>query len=181
MHHWDNTLTPVRASDGSITSLVCVSRDVTAESNALRSLEASRKRLEIAALVGGLGVWDYDIVNDELRCDDTWHRIMGRDPAAPITRIEDFRAMIHIEDRERATDVTRSVAELLESGQDYGIVFRIVRPDGEVRWVRSAARLEHQGPRPVRAIGFVVDITERRHSEDDLAGLRFVAAVGARS
>jgi len=160
VHHWDNTLTPVKSSDGTIANIVCVSRDVTAESNALRSLEASRKRLEIAARVGGLGVWDYDIVNDELRCDDTWHRIMGRDPSAPVTRIEDLRSMIHIEDRERAIEVTRVAAELIESGQDYGIVFRIVRPDGEVRWIRSAARLEHQGPRPVRAIGFVVDVTE---------------------
>lgn len=170
VHHWDNTLTPVKSSDGTITNIVCVSRDVTAESNALRSLEASRKRLEIAALVGGLGVWDYDIANDELRCDSTWHRIMGRDPSMPITRIEDLRAMIHIEDRERATEVTRVAAELLESGQDYGIVFRIVRPDGEVRWIRSAARLEHQGPRAVRAIGFVVDITDSRRMEAHLPG-----------
>ena len=165
VHHWDNTLTPVKSSDGTIANIVCVSRDVTAESNALRSLEASRKRLEIAALVGGLGVWDYDIINDELRCDDTWHRIMGRDPNVPITRIEDLRSMIHIEDRERATEVTRVAAELIDSGQDYGIVFRIVRPDGEVRWIRSAARLEHQGQRAVRAIGFVVDITDSRPAE----------------
>lgn len=103
-------------------------------------------------------------------CDEQWYRIMGRDPAQPIRVLAEFRPFIHPEDVDRATEVDMTLAELVASGHDYGIVFRIVRPDGEIRWIRSAACLTDDAnglPKRVM-VGFVVDITETLLAEEAL-------------
>jgi len=169
VRYWDNALTPVMSAEGRPTAVLCVSREVTAERVALDSLRESQERLAIAARVGGLGVWDYHIERDELHCDEAWYRIMGRDPSRPIRSINEFRPFIHPDDVNRATEVKQTAAELVAANRDYAIVFRIVRPNGEIRWVRSAACLLQCGSgTPVRAIGFVVDITDAWHGEQAL-------------
>lgn len=163
--YWDNMLTPILDAEGKTTAILCVSREVTRERIALESLRLNEERLAIAARVGGLGVWDYDIVLDVLQCDENWYRIMGRDPGQPIVSIDQYRPLIHPEDVDRATEVVKTAEELMSSGLDYGIEYRIVRPDGEIRWVRSAAYLQHENGTAKRAIGFVLDITDARRNE----------------
>lgn len=144
-------------------------------------LQDTHERLALAARVGGLGIWDYDILRDAMECDPQWYRIMGRDPARPIRGIGEFRAFIHPEDADRATEIGETAARLVTASADYGIQFRIVRPDGELRWVRSVASVTVDGAgTPVRAVGFVVDVTdlqrataslERQTREDPLTGV----------
>lgn len=144
-------------------------------------LKDAHERLAMAARVGGLGIWDFDIVRDAMECDAQWHRIMGHDPAQPVRSIAEFRAIIHPEDVERATEVHRTAERLAAGEQDYGILFRIIRPDGEVRWIRSVASLVRDGQGvATRAVGFVIDVTdaqdataslERKSREDPLTGL----------
>jgi diguanylate cyclase (GGDEF)-like protein/PAS domain S-box-containing protein len=168
VQHWDNMLTPVTDDTGAVTGILCVSREVTSEYKALKSIQQSQERLAIAARVGGLGIWDYDIQRDELHCDETWYRIMGRDPGDPVRSIEDFRPLIHPEDVDRATEIRQTAAELIETGRYYGIEFRIIRSNGDVRWVRSAAYLQHEAEVAIRAVGFLVDITDARRGEEAL-------------
>ncbi|WP_326532765.1 GGDEF domain-containing protein [Pseudorhodoferax sp.] len=132
-------------------------------------IQQQHGRLALAARVGGLGVWDYDLVHDVLECDAQWYRIMGRDPQQPVRTVAEFRTMVHPEDVARATEIDLTAARLVASGQDYGIEFRIVRPDGALRWVRSAAcLLDDLAGVPQRAVGFVVDITETRLAAERL-------------
>jgi len=164
--YWDNMLTPVLDAEGRATAILCVSREVTAEREALDALRESRERLAIAVGVGGIGVWDYEIASDYLYCDKTWYQVMGRDPEEPIRSLTEFQPFIHPEDRERATEVAQTAAELIATNKDYAIEFRILRPSGEVRWVRSAACLvQNEEGVPARAIGFVIDVTDARRGE----------------
>lgn len=164
--YWDNMLTPIIGAGGHATAILCVSREVTAEREALESLQESQERLTIAARVGGLGIWDYDIQQDRLLCDEAWYRIMGRDPDCPIRSIAEFRPFIHPEDVDRATEVVQTAAELIAAKRDYAIVFRIIRPNGDIRWVRSAACLiQDIVGIPIRAVGFVVDVTDAWRGE----------------
>ena len=140
-----------------------LARDV---SETAAELEEAHERMTLAVRVGGLGVWDYDFDRRTMQCDEQWHCIMGRDPARPVQTLEEFRTFIHPQDVERATEVRQTAANLIAEKRDYNMVFRILRPDGEVRWVRSAARVVEDGEGAgVRAVGFVVDITESRLSE----------------
>jgi len=164
--YWDNMLTPVLDAEGRATAILCVSREVTAEREALEALRESRERLAIAVGVGGIGVWDYEIASDYLYCDKTWYQVMGRDPEEPIRSLAEFQPFIHPEDRDRATEVAQTAAELIATNKDYAIEFRILRPSGEVRWVRSAACLvQNEEGVPARAIGFVIDVTDARRGE----------------
>lgn len=163
---WDNMLAPLRDVSGRTTAILCVSRDVTAELQTLDNLRHSKETLVIAARVGGLGIWDYDLKADVLRCDEGWYRIMGRDPANPIRSVAEFRPFIHPEDVDRATEVELTTRELTEESANYGIVFRIVRPSGEIRWIRSTACLLQDGAGTgQRAVGFVVDVTDSWRGE----------------
>lgn len=163
--YWDNMLTPLTNAQAEATAILCVSREITTEHEALAMLQESQERLTMAARVGGLGIWDYDIQNDHLHCDETWHRIMGRDPTSPIRSIAEFRTLIHPDDMDRATEVTQTAAELIAAKRDYAIVFRVVHSNGDIRWVRSAACLQETSGIPTRAVGFVIDITDTRQAE----------------
>lgn len=116
--------------------------------------------------MGGLGIWDYDLKADVLHCDDGWYRIMGRDLADPIRSVAEFRPLIHPEDVDRATEVEFTARELAQEGRNYGIVFRILRPNGEIRWIRSTAcLLQDEAGTSQRAVGFVVDVTDSWRGE----------------
>lgn len=144
-------------------------------------LRYTHERMMMAARVGGFGIWDYDLARDDLDCDAHWYRIMGRDPLAPIRRIAGFREIVHPDDVELAGEVEETAARLVAENEDYEVVYRILRPDGEMRWIRSAACIvvDAEG-KPARALGFVEDITEswlaeeslqRQTLEDPLTGL----------
>ena len=165
VRYWDNMLTPLMEPDGQPTVLICISREITAERKALETLRISQERLAMAVHVGGLGIWDFDIQSGEFHCDETWHRIMGRDPKAPVRSIAEFRTFIHPDDVEMATEVSQTAADLLATRQDYTVTFRILHPNEGVRWIRSVACLLNDSGTPVRAVGFIVDITDSRRAE----------------
>ncbi|WP_300676848.1 diguanylate cyclase [Nocardioides sp.] len=157
---WDNLLTPSRDHDGNVTSILCVARNVTEERAARKALVESQERLAMASLVGGLGIWDFDLTTEGLFCDATWHAIMGLVPGT-VTSMDQFRPRIHPEDLAHATEVEHTASHLIQTGEDYTNSFRIVRPTGEIRWVKSAACLIlNDAEEAVRAIGFILDITD---------------------
>jgi len=164
------TRSPRRNAAGQITGLVGISRDITDRKIVENELRTQADRLKLAAQVGGLGIWDYHIDSDTLYCDERWYRIIGRSTARPIRSIEEFKSFIHPEDVARATEVNlATLAELIASNRNYSIVFRIIRPDGEIRWLRSAACLiEGNAGTPTRAIGIVTDITESHLAAEKL-------------
>ncbi|WP_175885163.1 ATP-binding protein [Burkholderia sp. BCC0044] len=162
IQYWDNMLTPLLDADGKTTAILCVSRDVTRERLALDLLQRSEERLAIAARVGGLGIWDYDIASDTLQCDENWYRIMGRAPGNPITSLDQFRPFIHSDDVDEVIQATQTAKAFVSSGKDYRFEYRVVRPNGEIRWVQSTLYPQHENGIAKRTIGFVLDVTEIR-------------------
>ncbi len=164
------TRSPHRDSDNRIVGLVGISRDVTERKAIDEELKAQRERLMLATQVSGIGIWDFDIAAQSLYCDPRWYEIMGLDPAQPLQTIDDFKRYIHPDDVERATEVRmETLSDLVANRENYSIVFRIVRPSGEIRWLRSAACLIAGGGEvPRRAVGVVADITESHLAEEEL-------------
>lgn len=124
-------------------------------------LRAELERLRYVADAAGAGVWDFRIDTRALHCSARWYEILGLSVRQQITSIDQFRSHIHPDDVERATEIDfAALAELTAAKRHYQIVFRIVRPSGEVRWVRSTACvvLGTSGV-PRRAVGFIVDVT----------------------
>ena len=122
-------------------------------------LQLSEERLALAVIGAGLGTWHFNVVTGELVWSEKCREIFGVSPGAPLT-YEIFLEIIYPEDRER---VDLAVAEAMREKKDYAAEFRIVRPDGEVRWVTARGRGHYDdGGNPTRMEGMVRDITERK-------------------
>jgi PAS domain S-box-containing protein len=140
--------------------------DITERIQSEQALRDSEEQLRIAVECGRLGTWDRNLITDET----TWNRylydLFGRDPNRPAITGDAFFSYIHPDDIER---VRRSIAETFQTGIDFIDEFRIIREDGEVRWLAASGRLyRDQKGRPVRMAGVNYDITDRKRMEETL-------------
>jgi two-component system, cell cycle sensor histidine kinase and response regulator CckA len=152
-------------------------RDVGSAVHTTEALELHRTFLEQAQEVAHIGSWVVDLDgSDRLGWSAESHRIFG----VALDKFEStsaaFYAMVHTDDRERVKTATRAA---LADGVPYDIEHRIVRPDGTVRWVHEQAKIlrDAQG-RPLRMIGTVQDVTDRRLLEDQLRQSQKMDAIG---
>ena len=131
-----------------------------------RSMRESEERLSVATRAACIGIWDWDVVHDELMQDDEILRQYGLG-----TRLGggDYKAWLERvvpEDRERAR---AEVAAALNGEHDFSLQFRIRRPDSTLRHLRSMARSfrDAQG-KVVRMVGVSIDVTEVTETEQEL-------------
>ena len=155
-------MVPWRQADGSVRGAILFSEIVTARKAAEAALAESEARLRLAQEAGGVGVWDWDPQTDTTTCSGEYRRIYGLPPDAPAPRYEEWLARVHPGDRARADAAARAGL----AGGAYEDEYRIVRADGETRWIaaRGVAPRDAEG-RPARFLGVVVDATERRAAE----------------
>ena len=130
------------------------------------ALRESQTGLAKAQEIAHLGNWDWDIVTNELRWSDEIYRIFGLQPQEFGATYDAFLDLVHSDDRDR---VRESVYDALYRSQPYGLDHRILLPDGEVRVVHEDGEvtLDETG-KPTRMVGTVQDITERKHTEEEL-------------
>jgi PAS domain S-box-containing protein len=148
------------------THWLCVQRDVTAMRAAERAHRASEERLELAIAGTGVGIYDLDLGSGTGFWSESAFRMLGYEPA-PDGRatFEMWRARLHPDDAER---VLAEHSRSEEGGGDLLFEFRILRADsGEERWLASYGRVL-PGPQGGRSIGTVLDITERKRTEEAL-------------
>ena len=135
------------------------------QDDALRERDAI---LTLAEQSAGIGVWDVDLETGMARGTPQFFRIMGLKPTRDRVPMETIRVLRHPDDRER---VLEGFQHAVSSGADaYEMEYRVVRPDGEVRWIFGRGRVvrERDG-KPVRYSGVDLDITDRKAAEAALA------------
>jgi PAS domain S-box-containing protein len=128
--------------------------------------------LRLAQDAAGVGMFDWDLLNDELRWDAVCKRVFGLPPDEPMT-IDRFYALVHPDDRAWVGQV---IARALDPGtpdDSYSVEYRAVLPSGAVRWIDARGRVMFEGAavgrRAYRFLGAAVDVTERREAQRDLA------------
>ena len=132
------------------------------------ALRDSESRLRLAQAAGGVGVWDWDTSRGEIWWSDTMWTVYGVDPVPAGAIHEVWTSFLHPDDRDRVVEQRRRI---LDAGvtTEFRDEFRIVRPDGEVRWIEAVARLEvGEANRPPRMSGMAVDITDRKKATESL-------------
>ncbi|MFD2173225.1 EAL domain-containing protein [Rhodobacter lacus] len=128
------------------------------------------ERLRLATNAGRIGVWDLDILNNHEIWDETMHELYGLAPGTFDGSFEAWIERIHPEDRVKARAVFRRASE---HGKDVASEYRIITPKGEVRVIRTHARIFHdRHGRMVRALGVNYDVTERVAREAELVAAR---------
>lgn len=147
-----------------------VQEDVTEHRRMEDALRASEQRLELAAAAVDLGIWDWDLTTGQATYSPRAKRIFGYEPDEPLD-LETARSHQHRRDRGRVRAQTAAALDPAIGGKQ-GYEFRIVRRDGAVRWVTGAGEALFEdgpdGPRAVRFIGTIQDVTERKLIEENL-------------
>jgi len=127
--------------------------------------------LSLAEQSAGIGVWSIDLATGLVRATAQFFRTMGLEPTTDRVPISAIRALRHPDDRDRVVDGFRHA---LDGGVDsYENEYRIIRPDGQVRWIFGRGRVV-RGPdgKPQRYSGVDLDITERKAAEAALAAAK---------
>ena len=145
-------------ASASAMSLAALMEDrARAESKARRSEE----QLAIALDAAQLGRWEWDIAQQRLEWSDTTRRMYGVPLDVPVS-IQTFAALIHPDDRHAIEAATQDGL----AGRPIDVEFRIVLPDGTVKWILSRGKtlFDAEG-RATRTVGIKVDITSRKQTE----------------
>ncbi len=154
-------------TDGRPTMLYGIGIDITERKQAEEGIRAREERLRLAAEAGGFGLYDYDLETGGMYWSAELHRILGTHDEAG--RPED--ASFHPDDRE-ATLARFAAAQSPMSDGSFDHEYRMVRPDGSIRWVSTHGQTFFSEPLPsptrraLRSIGAVVDITDRKLADE---------------
>jgi PAS domain S-box-containing protein len=144
-----------------------------------RRIEEARLRLELTLEAAGTaGGWVWDIAEKRLTADSRFAALTGQDPleltkGVPTNR---FFARIHPEDVPR---IRLAVAGILAGAEVFSKEFRLLREDGGIRWVHADGRTDlDEADRPIRFHGTLVDITDRKRTEEHLRVAQTAGLVG---
>jgi PAS domain S-box-containing protein len=177
VRHFESGVAPERAEDGSIATIIGVTRDVSDRKRVEDALRESQVFLEKAQQVAHVGSW---VSAPGMEGTLTWSketcRIFGIDESSFDGRLASFFERVHPDDREL---VRAAAQDALAGEQPYEIDHRIVRPDGTVRWVHEQADVVRgENGRPAALIGTVQDITDRKSLEEQLLQAQKMDAMG---
>jgi len=155
-----------RREDGTVSHLSTVMRDITDRVAAEAVLKKSKQGLELALDAASMGTWEWIAESDQGRWDEHTNQLLGLPQGTLGEGFEKFSAMIHPDDRSR---VAQEIAELIQEGSSYRSEYRIIRPDGEVRWLASRGRLDRDAMgKALRMSGILMDVTESKEAEEVL-------------
>ncbi len=143
-----------------------------------RGLGESEERLHWLLEGAGLGHWDYDYVSDTLVWSGQTRKLLGIEPGDPASRAL-LRSRMHAEDRPRFEEYVARRA-YLDADHICNFEFRVVMPNGAIRWLEDQSRVEtNAAGMPVRAGGIVRDITARKNAEEVRAHLAAIVTSSA--
>jgi diguanylate cyclase (GGDEF)-like protein/PAS domain S-box-containing protein len=136
---------------------------VTAQKRAEEALRRSEARLAEAQQVAKIGSWEFDIFTGRFTWSAEMFRLMGYDPAGGEPTYEELLRRYHPDD---APGQMASLQQMIQDGRPYECDFRVLGPDGTVRWMHTVGRGERDERGEVRRLfGTVLDVAERKRDE----------------
>ena len=150
-----------RSESGRASSVVGTATDVT-------ELREQQQRLELALKFGGQAMYEWHPEQDILTLSDNWYELFSQPPGS-IHNVEDFAAVIHHADRDKAR---KALVNALTGAADHAVEFRVpVGDDGDERWVlvRGVVDQRDASGRATRLLGTMMDITDLKQSQEGLS------------
>jgi len=126
------------------------------------TLRESKERIDLATKAAGLVVWTWDIPRDEVWLSNKDRALFGFSQGEKLTA-ERIRSVVHPEDRQLVRQLSE---DALRTGREIETQYRVLLPDGKVRWVTRRGRVEFDADgKPLRERGVLMDISERKYAE----------------
>lgn len=129
-------------------------------------LRRQRERLDLALRTGRLGVHEWNLRDNSLWWSPELYPLFGVEPSSFTPTLESFYSLVHPQDRD---ELKRITDDGIRQRRPFMHEYRIVRPDGAVRWLysRSSVALGEDG-QPALLIGVAAEVTERKEAEEQL-------------
>lgn len=138
--------------------------DVTELLRKEQALRESEERMSLAAEAAGLGMWEWDLSTDEIWSTKTQRGTLFGLPTSGKITSESLISRVHTDDRDR---VLQGLKDAIESSKDYHSEFRVVLPDGAVRWIVARGRCVNGADgKAVRLRGISMDVTAQKQAQD---------------
>ncbi|MBN2524798.1 MAG: PAS domain-containing protein, partial [Deltaproteobacteria bacterium] len=156
---------PVQKATGEMLGATAVLEGLTPRKQVERALRKSEMRLKESQRLARIGSWELDLEHNQLYWSDEIYNIFGIDPHRFEATYEAFLGVIHPDDRQLVHD---AYSNSVKNNQQYEVSHRLLRADGSIRFVQEKGEtfLDIHG-KPLRSIGTVWDITERKLQEDE--------------
>ncbi|MDZ8081692.1 MAG: PAS domain-containing protein [Nostoc sp. DcaGUA01] len=129
------------------------------------ALLVSRERLVLAQQVGKIGTCEWKIQTGELIWTEEMEALFGLTPRSFEGSYEHWLKRLHPDDRSRAD---LAAQRTITQGSDFDTEWRIILPDGRIRWLAAKAKIFDDGGQPDRLIGVNMDITEYKEVQQEL-------------
>lgn len=164
--HWIENRTHCNVDeDGKPTRVFGVAIDITERKTAERERQKIQETMELAVETGRMAIFEHDYESGDLFWSDETFEMFGyHEPIKPTPTAWSQR--VHPDDRERLKQHSLAGMSSSETMIDE---YRVVLPDGTVRWLESRAKYELKAPgEPRRIFGITIDIDDRKRRELDL-------------
>ncbi len=147
-------------------AILSIATDITESKQAEENLRESQQRLSLATQSAALGIWDWDIVNNDMTWDDQMFRLYGITERPETYGVEIWENGLHPDDKAFAWEACQAA---LRREKDYDIEFRVCWPDGTTRHLKGhGIVIRDETGNPIRMLGTNADITERKEAEAEL-------------
>ena len=166
--YWERaTISPIKDNDGVITHYLAIKEDITARKQSEKVLKENEKILRETQTIARLGSYVFDIHKNIWYSSTILDNIFGIDEK--FTRsLDGWISLLHPDWRETMNNYFSK--KVLEEHARFDKEYKIIRKsDGEERWVHGLGEVEYDSNnQPVKMIGTISDITERKHAEEAL-------------
>ena len=158
------TVSPIKDAAGQIVGVSKVARDITERKRGEGALRESEERTRMLVQSANIGLWDWNLVTNEVFFSAEWKSQLGYTDAEMPGRYEEWMNRLHPEDRAAAL---AAVEEYIDGRRaEYDVEFRLRHKDGSWRSILARAKLTcNETGQPVHIMGCHIDITERKRTE----------------
>ena len=168
--YWvETTIVPFFDSSNKPYQYVAIRTEITVLKKLAERLLESQRRLEKSQAFANIGSWDWDIHCGNITWSAQASLMFGFEKKVIRTTYNDFLEMVSVDDRSR---VLQSIDDCLSNHCDYDVEHHIVWPDGSLRCLHGKGNMvRDSNDQPVRMLGVIQDITERKEVEQNLKTL----------
>lgn len=151
-------------------NILVMAKDITDIKRLKLQAEYNEKRLNYVLHTTKEGVWDWNLLTNEIYHNQYWYQLTGLNEQNYT--FEDFQSCIYLEDRQR---VQNALNQCIKNDKPYRVEFRIQNKNGKLTWVFDRGDIVERDPagNPTRMIGAAQDITQQKHDQKQIEQLAF--------